>query len=132
MAVVGKYCVNPVKPPFAPFRCKLADGLEFELWAQDLDGAEPFSGAMIALRGYTEGTARFIYDFAKSGDMTILNTGNPTVLLLDAEQVDQLPVDLKEGQRDRTAVVDLAGSLNAALTGGFDAWRKYRDHVMGR
>ncbi len=85
---------------------------------------------MISLRGYTDGTAQFIYDFAKSGDMTILNTGNPTVLLLDPKQVEQLPVDLREGQRDRTVDVNSAGSLNAALTGSFEAWRKYRDHVV--
>jgi hypothetical protein len=130
MAVVEKYCVNPVKPPFAPFICELADGLEVELWAQGLDGKEPFGGAMISLHGYTEGAARFIYDFAKFGDMTIVNTGKPTVLLLDPKWIEQLPVDLREGQRYSTVHVDSAGSLDAALTGGFEAWRKYRDHVV--
>ncbi|MGD1015477.1 MAG: hypothetical protein ABR863_03410 [Roseiarcus sp.] len=130
LAVVEKYCVNPVKPPFTPFICELADGLEVEFWAQGLDGKELFDGAMISLRGYTEGAARLIYDFAKSGDMTILNSGNPTVLLLDPKWIEQLPVDLGEGQRDRTVHVDSAGSLDAALSGGFEAWRKYRDHVV--
>ena len=130
LAVVEKYCVKPVEPPFRPFLCELADGLTVELYIEGLDGSEPFRGPMISLRGYTEATASFLYDLAKSGDMTILNTGDPVVLLTDPGQREQLPPELRDDHRDKMVVVDSAASLHAALTGGYEAWREYRDHVV--
>lgn len=91
-AVVETYGARPVAPPFDPFECKLADGLCVELWARGLDGSEPINSLMISLRGYTEPTASFIYDLAKSGDMTILNSGDPVVLLTDPGQLEHLPL----------------------------------------
>ncbi|RBP14091.1 hypothetical protein DFR50_110116 [Roseiarcus fermentans] len=127
LAVFERYCETLQRKEHG-YDCKLRDGLEIEIYSAPLDGSEPFDGPMFAFRGFTPVAARFLYEAAVAGQATVIAPGI-TCLVEETKDTD-LPKDLRKSQP--VIHVGDADELYAALTEGFDGWRRYRDHVVGR
>ena len=81
---------------------------------------------MVALRGLTPDLLRFLYDLLGAADWVLLPAmeGNPAIVSSPG---------LSSGFADRFPEV-VCGSpeeLGTILSGGFDAWRAYRDRIVG-
>jgi hypothetical protein len=118
------------RPEFDAYDIEFADGSHVEMYAGGLDGGdEPFDGAMFALRGCGEAIADFIFRFSGAAGCVIFPAMEPACVLLPREDLAaHLPADL--GDDFRRIPVASGAELRAALSGGHDAWRAYRDHVM--
>lgn len=118
------------EPEFDSYDVELADGSHLEMFAEGLDGREPFTGAMFALRDVTDAVADFIFRFSRAAKCVILPAMDPPcALLTDENQAPHLPADV----RDEFQVISIAsgGELLAALEGGYETWRAYRNRVVG-
>ncbi len=105
------------------------DGIEVEFSAKGLESQEPFTGCAFHIRGFGDDLMKFMFDVARAGDMVIIPAmeGNPLVLVSEA-QAREIPSDLRESFR--SIVVGSAKELGAVLSGGFEGWSAYRDHVL--
>ena len=106
---------------FGCFVVELGDGGGAEVFGDDLS-----TGLMVALRGLTPDLLRFLYDLLRAADWVLLPAmeGNPAIVSSPG---------LSGGFADRFPEV-VCGSpeeLGAILSGGFDAWRAYRDRIAG-
>ena len=118
------------QPEFNAYDISFEDGSHVEMYADGLDGGEkPFDGAMFALRGFSDGIGSFIFEFSRAAGCVIFPAMEPPCVLLPREDLAaHLPADLKQ-DRERIPVASGA-ELLAALSGGYDSWRAYRDHVV--
>jgi hypothetical protein len=100
-----------------------ADGADVEFSAQGLDGTQSFSGCAFHLRGMSAQVVSFVFDIAKAGDFVILPAmENFVPILSHPSQRTMIPKDLPEA-----VLSESSSELEALLTGGYSAWRKYRD-----
>jgi hypothetical protein len=101
------------------------------MYAGGLDGGDkPFDGAMFALRGFSDAIGEFIFDFSRAAGCVIFPAMDPPCVLLPREDLAaHLPPDLSDSFQH--IPVASGAELLAALQGGYDAWRDYRDHVVG-
>ena len=119
-------------PRFNSYVIQFADGSGLEMYARGLGGGEkPFDGALFALRGFTEPIGDFIFEFTRAADCLLLPAMSPLcVLLTEKGQFEHLP----RGMADdfQVILISSGAELLAALDGGYDTWRAYRDQVVDR
>lgn len=109
---------------------EFADGSHLEIYAGGLDGRESFTGVMFALRGTSELIGNFMFEFTRASDCVLLPAMDPPcILLTDTDQERHLPPDLVENFQ--VIPISNGAELLAALEGGLDTWRAYRDRVIG-
>ncbi len=117
-------------PQFNSYDVELADGSHLEMYADGLDGQKPFTGAMFALRGISDGIGDFIFGFTRAAGCVLLPAMEPVcVLLTDEDQSQHLPSGMRGDFR--VIVISNGAELLAALEGGYDTWRAYRDRIVG-
>ena len=93
------------------------DGGEAEVYADNLD-----RGCMVALRGITPGLLQFLIDLLKAGNWSMVPAMEDIVAIVPSlECVKSVPDNFP-----RRVVCNSAGELGVLLSGGFDAWKKYR------
>ena len=115
---------------FDSFVVEFADGSHLEMYAGGLHGNEPFNGAMFALRGISDAIGDFMFRFSRAAGCVLLPAMEPPcVLLTDESQSQHLP----SGMSDDFQVITISSGaeLLAALEGGYDSWRAYRDRIAG-
>ena len=119
------------RPEFDAYDVNFEDGSQIELYAEGLEGGEkPFDGGMFALRGLSDAIGSFIFEFSRAAGCVIFPAMEPACVLLPREDLAaHLPADLG-GDFQRIPVTS-ADELLAALDGGYDGWRAYRDRVLG-
>jgi hypothetical protein len=128
-AVVERFAFRH-EPEFGALDITLSDGAEIEMYAKGLlDGGQPFTGAMIALRGMTDSMASFIYEFSRAAGCVIFNPAEqPSVLVPREDLAGHLPADVA---RDMVKIpVRNGAEVLAALRGGFKEWAAYRDQIV--
>ena len=118
------------RPEFDAYDVNFEDGSHVELYAGGLEGGEePFDGGMFALRGYSDAIGSFIFEFSRAAGCVIFPAMEPACVLLPREDLAaHLPADL--GGDFQRIPVSSGRELLAALNGGYDTWRAYRDHVL--
>jgi hypothetical protein len=106
---------------FGCYVVKVADGGEAEVFGEKL--AE---GCMVALRGLTPGLVTFLMDLLKAGNWVMLPAmeGNPAITA-SPDHLKGIPKDFPE-----VITCTSADSLGVLLSGGFGAWKNYRDQVV--
>ena len=107
----------------------MPDGGEIEFWIGGIDGSKDFSQFLASLRGYSSQVPKLFYELAKAGDMTVIDTGNSTLLLTNPSQQLRMPTDLVNGEL-QIIEIESAERLDAALSSGYAGWKEYRDHVV--
>src|SRR5688500_8447862 len=120
------------RPEFDAYDIHFEDGSHLEMYAGGLAGGdEAFDGAMFALRGLSDSIGNFIYEFSRAAGSAIFPAMHPPCVLLSREDLAaHLPPDL--GDDLQRIPVTSGAEVLAALSGGHDAWRAYRDHVVGK
>jgi hypothetical protein len=109
---------------------ELADGSHLEIFAGGLDGKKPFDGAMFAIREISDAVGDFIFRFSRAAGCVLFPAMSPVcVLLTDQDQSHHLPAGMSDDSQVIT--VSNGAELLAALDGGYDTWRAYRDKVLG-
>jgi len=84
---------------------------------------------MIALRGSSEPIGDFIFDFSRAAGCVIFPAMQPACVLIPREDlVTHMPANAIEGREQ--IFVASGGEVLAALSGGYAAWRVYRDRVV--
>ena len=83
---------------------------------------------MVALRGITPGLLQFLIDLLKAGNWSMVPAMEDIVAIVPSlESVKKnVPDDFP-----KIVVCNSADELGILLSGGFRAWKKYRDHVVG-
>lgn len=85
-----------------------------------------FTSATFMIRGLSESIVRLLFECAQATGGVLIPTmeGNPCVVV-DASQRDALPADFA------LPVVECrsAEDLSRLLSGGYQAWLQYRDHI---
>jgi len=99
------------------------DGSRTGVFGKDLERS-----CMVALRHLSDDSVKFVYDLLVAGDwIAVLASGDePCVLAPSAACVANVPDDSA-----RALVVASPREMRAALSGEFEAWRAYRDKVVG-
>lgn len=97
------------------------DGGGAEVYGNDLS-----TGCMVAVRGLTPDLLRFLYDLLKATDWVLLPAmeGNPGIVSAPGRangSADSFPEVVCGSPED----------LGAILSGGFEAWKRYRDRMVG-
>lgn len=115
---------------FDSYDIEFDDGSRLEMYAGGLDGKKPFNGAMFALRGISDAIGDFIFRFTQAAGCVLLPAMEPAcVLLTEESQSQHLPPDM---HADFQVIAIASGAeLLAALEGGYDTWRAYRDQIVG-
>lgn len=114
---------------FGFYRPTFADGSQVEFSAKRL---EINGGCAFHIRWFSQDIISFVYDIARSGGMVIFNPQgedsetNPTAILTDQSQIDDLPPDLKL----RPIFCSSAEQLSLYLASGFDRWAEYRNQQV--
>jgi hypothetical protein len=105
------------------------DGVEVEFSARGLESEESFTGCAFHIRGIGDGLLKFMFDVARAGDMVIIPAmeGNPLVLVSELQRA-RVPADIRGSLQPILA--RSPEELGAVLTGGFEGWVAYRDHVL--
>lgn len=107
-----------------------ADGGHTEMFARGLYSREDFTGCFFPLRGYAPQVLEFIVRVARAGDMAIIPAMEPNRFILTLpEQQEHLPT--AKGWAD-PALCQSGHELQLLIADGYDAWRRYRDSVLGR
>jgi hypothetical protein len=118
------------RPEFNAYDINFGDGSHVEMYADGLHGDDkPFDGGMFALRGFSGAIGEFVFEFSRAAGCVIFPAMEPACVLLPRDDlVSHLPTDL--GEKFRRIPVASGPELLAALKGGYDSWRAYRDHVL--
>jgi hypothetical protein len=115
----------------SPYLVGTPDGHGAEFWAKELHGGGRFVGGNLELRGFGTVLCRLILDLAKAGPFSISHDGDSGVIILVSEgQRANLPPDLANDPK--VMVCETAEELEAAIDGGFERWREFRDAACGR
>jgi hypothetical protein len=106
---------------FGCFVVELGDGGGAEVFASDLE-----TGCMVALRELTPDLLRFLYDLLAAANWVLLPAmeGNPAIV-----KSPGLACGFAENFPE--VVCSSPDELEEILSSGFDAWRSYRDRVVG-
>lgn len=113
---------------FGCYPIDLADGGSAELYAGKLGGPEACDGMMIACRGLTPQLSDLIFELMAAGNMAALPAMEDARTFVASEEWS----DFRPGDgAPPTVVLRSAAELHAALTGGYDGWKRYRDQVTG-
>ena len=116
------------EPMDAGFVLTFPDGGAAELYVDGLSGEAEFDGGAFMLRGLTRDTCRFMLAFTDAAGAAMAPAMEPpTIILPPSARKEDLPGDLRETWDIVT--VTTADELLAALSGGLDAWRAYRDQI---
>ena len=117
-------------PEFSAYDINFNDGAHLEMYAAGLhDDKEQFSGGMFALRRFSDEIAGFMYEFSRAaGSVMFPAMAPPCVLIPRDDLAAHLPQDLS----DEFVCIPIANGeeLRAALSGGYDSWRAFRDRVI--
>jgi hypothetical protein len=115
-----------------PYQLGTDDGITVEFYASGLDECgEPFYGGNLEVRGFSVALCRLVLDLARAGPFAISHDGDAgATILVSEEQRASLPADMADDPR--VMVCETPEELGAALEGGFEAWRAFRDRVCGR
>jgi hypothetical protein len=101
---------------------RVEDGGRAEVFARDLG-----NGCMVAVRGITPGLLGFLLELLTAGNWSMIPTMEDTVAIVPSlEAVKSVPDDFPT-----TIVCNSADELGVLLSGGFSAWKRYRDLVSG-
>ena len=115
-------------PQFNSYDVAFADGSHLEMYACGLDGQERFTGAMFALRGISDAIGDFIFRFTRAAGCVLLPAMEPAcALLTDESQAQHLPPHMRDDVQVIT--ISSAAELLAALEGGYETWRSYRERI---
>src|SRR5262249_40413412 len=115
----------------SPYQIGTADGITVEFYASGLDGAGPFYGGNLAAQGVGTEPCALVLDVARAGSFTVTHDGDPSsVILVSEAQRADLPADMAADPK--LMVCSTPAELVAALEGGFDKWREFRDLACGR
>lgn len=121
---------HKLEPDFNAYNLTLNDGTQIEMYATGLHtNAEPFQGAMIALRGLSNAICDFIYDFCVASSCIAIPKMDPGCVLVPDET---MAIEFPEGFTDEFPVVHIRSGADVAvaLEGGYDAWAAFRDRVL--
>jgi hypothetical protein len=112
------------------YNVEFADGYHLELFAGGFDGKKPFDGGMFVLRGISDAVGDFMFRFTRASGCVLMPAMQPVCVLLTQENQEQ---HLPSGMRDDFQVITISSGaeLLAALEGGYDTWRAYRDRIIG-
>jgi hypothetical protein len=114
----------------SPYQIGTADGITVEFYASGLDGAGPFYGGNLEVRGFSTELCALILDLARAGSFTVSHDGDSSSIILVSEaQRADLPADVAADPK--LMVCSTPEELEAALEGGFDRWREFRDVACG-
>jgi hypothetical protein len=117
-------------PQFDSYDVELPDEYHLEMYAGGLDGKKPFDGALFAHCGISDAIGDFILRFARAAGCVLLPAMKPAcALLTDESQSQHLPPVMRAGFQVIT--ISSGAELVAALEGGYDTWRAYRDRIVG-
>jgi hypothetical protein len=108
----------------------LHDGAHVEMYATGLHtDAEPFQGAMIAIRGLSDSICDFIYNMCVASSCVAVPTMDPGCVLVPEECMIN---DFPDGFINDFPVVHIRSGqdVGIALDGGYDAWAAFRDRVI--
>ena len=120
------------RPEFDAYSIEFDDGSHLEMYAGGLKGGggggdKPFDGGMIVLRGLSDAIAGFVFEFSRAGGCVVIPAMDPPCVLIPRDDLaSHLPADF---DFNRIPVAG-GGEVLAALRGGHEAWRAYRDHVL--
>jgi hypothetical protein len=100
---------------------ELADGGGAEVFAKDVA-----DGCMVTVRGLSPDCLRFLFDLLKAAEWVMFPAmeGNPAIVSspgLASEFADSFP----------EVVCGSPGELGEILSGGYEAWERYRDQIAG-
>ena len=112
------------------YRIMLDDGARVEMYADGIHSDDkPFDNAMIALRGESESTYEFIFNFTNAAKMVAVPAMSPVCALVPCEAlVGHLP----DGFADDIELIPVRNGreVSAALDGGYSTWKAYRDRIV--
>jgi hypothetical protein len=81
---------------------------------------------MVALRGITPDVLRFLLDLLRAGNWVMIPAMEDSAAM--ASSLDAFQSGLDDMDH---VICDSPEELGAFLDGGFQAWKKYRDQVVG-
>lgn len=128
-AVLGVLASHGLQGPdeFGCYPINLPDGGSGELYASELAGPEACGGMMVACRGLSPQLSGLVFGLMAGGNMAALPAMEDTRTFVASEEwSDFTPGD----GAPPTVVVQSAAELHAALAGGYDGWKRYRDQVI--
>jgi hypothetical protein len=86
---------------------------------------------MFALRGVSSSIGNFIFEFTRAAVCVLLPAMEPACVLLTSEhQSEHLPSGMADDFQ--VIVISEGAELLAALEGGYETWRAYRDRIVQR
>jgi hypothetical protein len=114
-----------------PYQIGTEDGITVEFYTRGLDGREPFYGGNLEVRGFNLELCRLVLDLAQAGPFAVTHDGDASaVILVREEQRAELPAGMLDDPKLMLCLTP--EELEAALDGGFDAWRAFRDLACPR
>lgn len=121
--------VHSHDPQFDLYDVQFADGSYLEMYAGGLDGRKSFNGAMFAIRSFGGPIGDFMFRFCRAAGFVLFAAKEaPCVLLTEQRQSGHLPVGMVDDFR--VIMVTSGAELLAALHGGYEGWRNYRDKIV--
>jgi hypothetical protein len=111
------------------YNIRLQDGSRVELQAGGLTSSEPFMTVTFFIRGLSDGTIGLVFECAQAtGGVLIAATmdENPCIMV-DVSQRAELPPDFTQPLVECRSAEELARLLG----GGYQAWSRYRDQIVG-
>jgi hypothetical protein len=112
---------------FGCYPIDLPDGGSAELFAGKLGEAAGCDGMMVACRSLTPQLTGLIFELMVGGNMAALPAMEDTRTFVASEEWS----DFTPGDGAPPAVVvRSAAELHAALAGGYEGWKRYRDQVV--
>ena len=103
------------------YSINFSDGGAAEIFGDDLS-----EGCMVAVRGITRDLLRFLIDLLKAANWFMSPVMEESIALTSSpERTPSVP------DHYQIIVCDSVEGLGQLLAGGFLAWKKYRDQVMG-
>lgn len=111
----------------SPYQIGTPTGVTVELYGSTLWGRGKFTGGNLEVRGFDTELCRLVLDLARAGRFEISSDADSMSTIITDEGQQATPF---EG--GRVMVCRTAEELEAALSGGFEAWQAYRDRVCGQ
>jgi hypothetical protein len=120
----------PTNDDVGHFSAELGDRGSVELYAKSLKAnTTEFGGGMFAVRGLSPMLAELISEFARASSCVIVPASDPPITLVPREDLMSTPPDdLKKSSK--VLQVESGAEVLAALNGGYESWREYRDRVV--
>ena len=108
------------------------DGSTVALFAaHGLVDAGDFTGGLFSLHDFSPFVLDFIYRFAIAADCVMFPAMKENVAILPKpELADHLPVEILSEWP--SASVSSGAELGSILSGGYEAWRSYRDRIISQ